>query len=151
MQVCDNLNHAGALLLWSVRSYAPLLTLLVLGAIDIGQYANVYQKVSDASREGARAAVRIQTLTTSQAETATRNYLQQVFPKVPSSVLASAVNVTVTNEAGGAIAGGDLTSVSSGSQVCVSVTLHFDLIRWISHLQFLNGRDVTISTMMRRE
>ena len=33
---------------------APVLMLLVLGAIDIGQYANVHQKVSDASREGVR-------------------------------------------------------------------------------------------------
>ena len=32
---------------------APLLTLLVLGTIDVGQYANVYQKVSDASARGA--------------------------------------------------------------------------------------------------
>jgi Flp pilus assembly protein TadG len=35
---------------------APLLVLLLLGAIDLGQYVNVYQKVSDASRAGARIA-----------------------------------------------------------------------------------------------
>jgi Flp pilus assembly protein TadG len=56
---------------------APLLTLLVLGAIDVGQYANIYQKVSDASREGARAAVRTQTLTTSQVNTDVMNYLHR--------------------------------------------------------------------------
>jgi Flp pilus assembly protein TadG len=130
---------------------APLLTLLVLGAIDVGQYANVYQKVSDASREGARRAARIETLSTSQVETAVVNYLQQVFPKVPPSKLASAAMVTVNDAAGNPISGGDLTTVTSGSPVGVTVTIRFDVIRWISHLQFLNGRDVTISTTMRRE
>jgi Flp pilus assembly protein TadG len=130
---------------------APLLTLLVLGAIDIGQYANVYQKVSDASREGARAAAHIETLTTSQVTTTVMSYLQQVFPHVPPAKLASAANVAVKNAAGNPISSGDLTSIPSGSQVCVTVTLQFDPLRWIRHLQVLSGKDVTVTTMMRRE
>jgi Flp pilus assembly protein TadG len=130
---------------------APLLIVLVLGAVDIGQYANVYQKVSDASREGARAAVQNETLTSSQVSTCVMNYLQTAFPKVPPSTLASAASVSVANAAGNAIAGGDLTSISSGSQVSVTVKLKFDPIRWISHLQILKGRELAVTTIMRRE
>ena len=43
---------------------APLLTLLLLGAIDMGQFANTYQKISHASREGARVAAQHDTTTT---------------------------------------------------------------------------------------
>jgi hypothetical protein len=74
-----------------------------------------------------------------------------VLPNVSSSKLASAASVSVTNQTGNPISGGDLTSVPSGSQVNVTVTLQFDLMRWISHLQFLNGKNVTVTTMMRRE
>jgi Flp pilus assembly protein TadG len=128
----------------------PLLTLLVLGAIDVGQYANVYQKVSDASREGVRCAVQYDTLTSSQVETVVMNYLQDVFPNVPPSTLASATHVTITNSAGVTVSG-DMTSAASGSQVDVTVSLQFEPIRWISHLPFLNGSDVAITTTMRRE
>ena len=36
---------------------APLLFALLMGAIDVGQYVNVGQTVSDASREGAHVAL----------------------------------------------------------------------------------------------
>ena len=36
---------------------APFLIFLILAAVDMGQYANVYQKICDASREGARTLV----------------------------------------------------------------------------------------------
>jgi Flp pilus assembly protein TadG len=130
---------------------APLMIVLVLGAIDVGEYANVYQKVSDASREGARIAVQTETATNSQVSSGVMNYLQDTFPKVPASVLASAVSVDVANAAGSPIAGGDLTSVGSGSQVSVTVKLKYDLLRWINHLPFLNGSEVAATTIMRRE
>ena len=61
---------------------APLMTLLLLGAIDVGQFANVYQKVSDASRHGARVASRYGTTTTGQVEAAVMDYLEQACPNV---------------------------------------------------------------------
>lgn len=125
--------------------------LLVLGAVDVGQYANVCQKVSDASREGARVAARYETLTQSQVVTAVMNYLQDAFPNVPPSTIAAAAQVTLTNAGGSPISSGDMTSVATGSQLSVTVTLQFDLIRWISHVQFLSGSDVAVTTKMRRE
>jgi len=130
---------------------APLFTLLALGAVDVGQFANVYQKVSDASREGARTAARFGTGTTAQVEAAVMDYLEQAAPDVPPSTLAAATDVTVTGAGGVAIVGGSLTTMPTGSQVQVQVTLRYDPVRWISGISELNGSELTATTMMRRE
>ena len=130
---------------------SPLLILLVLGTIDLGQYANVYQKISDASREGARIAVQNESLTASQVSSGVMNYLQDALPNVPSSTLASAITVKVAGATGGSIPGGNLTNVASGSQIQVTVTLKYDVVRWINRLPFLNGSEIASTTMMRRE
>ena len=114
---------------------APLLTLLVLGAIDVGQYANVCQKISDASREGARVAARH----------------EKAAPGTSPSTFASAAQVVVTDAFGKAIPGGDLTQIATGSQVNVRVTLEYDPVRWHSGFKGLNGRQIATTTMMRRE
>ena len=51
----------------------PILLILLLGAIDTGQYANVYQTVSNASREGARVAARGGTFNVSAVEASVVN------------------------------------------------------------------------------
>jgi Flp pilus assembly protein TadG len=130
---------------------APLLIALVLGAIDVGEYANVYQKVSDASRAGARVAVATETSANSQVSASVLNYLQETFPHLPPATLASATNVSVADGAGNSIPGGNLTTVSSGAEVTVTVTLKYDLVRWINHLPFLDGSDIVATTIMRRE
>jgi Flp pilus assembly protein TadG len=129
----------------------PLLTLLVLGALDVGQYANVYQKVSDASRAGARIAARHSTQTTSAVESAVRNYLQEVSSGSSSSALASAAQITVTDGAGNSVPGGNLEQFPTGSQLTVRVSLQYDPVRWISGFKGLDGMDITATTVMRRE
>jgi len=128
----------------------PLFLVLFLGAVDAGQFANCYQKVSDASREGARTAARFGTSDVSSVETAVLDYLGDMFPGVSESTLSSAVQVTVRNS-GGAITGSNLGSTSTGSQVAVEVSLQFDSVRWISGLQILGGWNVQATAMMRRE
>lgn len=128
----------------------PLFIVLFLGAMDMGQFANCYQKVSDASREGARTAARFGTSDVSTVETAVLEYLGDMFPRVSESTLSSAVQVTVRNS-GGTITGSDLGSTSTGSQVDVEVSLQFDSVRWISGLQILGGWNVQATGMMRRE
>lgn len=130
---------------------SPLLVLLILGAVDVGQYANVYQKVSDASRVGARFAVQHDTSTTSEVETEVRNYLEEVSPDSAAAALASAAQITVSDENGSPIAGGDLSTISSGSLVSVQVTLQYDPVRWISGFEGLDGATLHSTTMMRRE
>ena len=130
---------------------APLLTLLVLGAIDVGQYANVCQKISDASREGARIAAHHDTATSSQVQAAVIGYLGEVASGTSSSTFTSAAQVVVTDEFGNAIPGGDLTQVATGSQVNVRVTLEYDPVRWHIGFKGLDGRQIVTTKMMRRE
>jgi Flp pilus assembly protein TadG len=129
---------------------APLLALLVLGAIDVGQFANVYQKVSDASREGARVASRFGTATTALVEAAVMDYLEQTTPNVAPATLDAATTVTVSTDDGSTISG-SLASVPSGSQIQVRVTMQFDPVRLISGISELDGSQITTTTMMRRD
>ena len=128
---------------------APLLTLLLLGAIDVGQFANVYQKVSDASRHGARVAARFGTSTTEQVEAAVMDYLEQACPNVAPATLDSATTVTVTNAEGTTMSGA--LTVTTGSQIRVQVTMQFDPVRLISGIDSLDGSQITTTTMMRRQ
>ena len=129
---------------------APLLALLVLGAIDVGQFANVYQKVSDASREGARVAARFGTASTAQVEAAVMDYLEQATPNIAPATLDAATTVTVSGSDGTTISG-SLAAVPSGSQIRVQVTMQFDPVRLISGISELDGSEVTTTTMMRRD
>jgi Flp pilus assembly protein TadG len=130
---------------------APVLTLLVLGGIDVGQYANTYQKVSDASREGARVAARYTTNNISQVQTAVMDYLEVVSPNVPPATLAGATTVTITDGNGNAISSGDLSKVATGSPLRVRVTLQFDPVRWVNGISELSGSQIVTETTMRRE
>jgi Flp pilus assembly protein TadG len=129
---------------------APLLTLLLLGAIDVGQFANMYQKVSDASRHGARVAAKYGTTTTGQVEAAVMDYLEQACPNVGAGTLDSATTVTVTNAAGTSMSG-SLATVAQGSQIRVQVTMQFEPVRLISGFEGLDGSQITTTTMMRRQ
>jgi Flp pilus assembly protein TadG len=129
---------------------APLLTLLVLGTIDVGQYANVYQKVSDASRAGARFAARYSTQNTSAVVSAARDYLKDVSTG-GSSALASAAQITVTDGSGNPVPSGNLQQYSTGSPLKVTVQVQYDPVRWIDGFKGLDGVTISSTTMMRRE
>ena len=129
----------------------PILVILFLGAVDAGQFANCYQKVSDASREGARVAARFRTSNATTVETVVLDYLRDVFPAVPDATLTAATQVTVRNSAGTVITGSDLGSITTGAQVELEVSLQFDSVRWMSGLPILGGRTVSTTTVMRRE
>ena len=130
---------------------APLLVLLFLGAVDAGQYANCYQKVSDASREGARFAARFEVADAAQVETAVLDYLADRFPSVTESTLRSDSQVTLRDANGAVITGSGLELIDSGVPVEVIVSLPFDTVRWIGGLQILGGRSVQVASVMRRE
>ncbi len=125
----------------------PILLLLFLGIVDVGQFVNVGQSVSNASREGARIAARQATSTTSEAQTAVSNYLTDMHPTMP----ASAVAVTISDASGSPVSGGDLTTVATGSPIYVQVTVQFDPVRWVNGLTLLDGLSVTKTTVTRRE
>jgi len=127
------------------------MTLLVLGAIDMGQYANVHQKVSNASREGARVAAKHNTATTTQVQAAVMDYLEDASAGTSPATLASATQVTVTDALGSPITGGDLTKLATGSEISVRVKLQYSLLRWIAVFGWLDGQEIVTTSVMLRE
>ncbi len=125
---------------------SPILLLILLGIIEVGQFVNVGQSVSNASREGARVAARQTTTNVSQVQNAVVNYLTDMHPNLPSS----AVQVTVTG-AGGPVTGANIANVATGTPITVQVVVQFDPVRWINGLTLLDGRALTKSTVTRRE
>ena len=129
----------------------PLLILIVLGTIDVGQYVNVGQVVNNASREGGRYACRDNVTTVSDVTTKVQNYMASAFPNVSAGDLNAALTVTVRDENNAVIPGGDLTNISSGSGVSVQVTLQYTPVRWMSGFLDLTGSSLSTTTLMRRE
>ncbi len=125
---------------------SPLLVLIILGIIEVGQFVNVGQSVSNSSREGARVAARQSTTNVSQVVNAVTNYLTDMHPNLPSS----AVQVTVTG-AGGPVTGANIASVATGTPITVQVVVQFDPVRWVNGLPLLDGRAYTETTITRRE
>ncbi len=126
---------------------APVLVILVLGIIDVGQFVNVGQTVSNASRQGARLAARNTTLNSSEVQAAVSSYVTDIYPNIP----ASAIQVTTLDGSGGAIAGADLTTINTGSPISVQVVLQFDPVRWLNGLSQLDNRTIATTTVTRRE
>ena len=130
---------------------APVLVVLFLGAVDMGQYANCYQKVSDAAREGARLAARFEVTDASLVETAVEDYLKERFPHVSPCRIRYESTVTVSDGQGHLITGSDLGLVETGSPIEVDVSLKYDAVRWMGGLDILTNRELQITSVMRRE
>jgi Flp pilus assembly protein TadG len=129
----------------------PLLAVLTLGAIDVGQLANVAQTISEASREGARLAARNVTTNVSEVEDFVRDYVSNSYPGIPEDTLDSSLTIRVTDSSGNAISGGALDSVAQSEPIFVEVELPFDAVRWFQGISFGNNRILATTTMARRE
>jgi Flp pilus assembly protein TadG len=124
---------------------APLLVLVVFGSLDVGQYINVSQAVSNASRMGARLAARQATTSAETVETEIEEYLAAI------GVPADAVTVTVRDEDGDAVTGNGLAAIRSGDAISVQVSVDFADVRRVSFLAFLNEASNASLATMRRE
>ncbi len=125
----------------------PLIAVILLGSIDAGQTIYVGQIINEASREGARQASRVGTVHENQVARAAFGYIQNSFPSLSNSSLT----VSVADSEGNAIPGGDLTSVTAGSPVAVTVDLQYESVRWLKGLPTFNGQTISTTTQMRRE
>lgn len=128
---------------------APLLFALLMGAIDVGQFVNVGQTVSDASREGARLAAQNEVTSSSAVQTAVLTFLGNTFPKISSGTLATATTITVKDSADNTVT--DLTTISTGSALKVQVDLDFDYVRWAPSVGLGSNRTLSTTTVTRRE
>ncbi len=129
----------------------PMLVIILIGAIDVGQYVNIAQNVSNASREGARIACRNESKNVSDVENGVFEYLSNTFPQLTDEELNEALEVTVRNETGDLIVGASLAAVPSGSPISVEVSLEFDSVRWLQGVSFWTGEYGTTTTTAARQ
>ena len=137
------------------------LIVLILGTVDVGQYVNTSQTVTDAAREGCRLASQHATANEADVRTAVLDYLQQCYPHVPQADLDAGLTVTVV---GWQLADFDnnpwtydfprpstLALATTGLPVKVQVDFAFNTIRWLHGPGLAQGRVFSSTTTMRRE
>jgi Flp pilus assembly protein TadG len=115
---------------------APLFFLLVFGMIEFGRMVMIQQVITNASREGARKAV-LDGESSSSVKSAVVTYMAN------GGVTIATSNVTINPS--------DPTTTAAGSPVTVTVSVPFSQVSWLPSPMFLGGRQMTASTVMRRE
>jgi len=128
----------------------PVLVILTLGSIDIAQYVNLSQLVTNASREGARLISRKQSEATTDIENAVRSYLQDSLPQLSAAQISAATTITIRDKNDGPIANGDLTTIESGDPISVEVAFDYSVVRWLQGPNW-NGNSSQCKTVCRRE
>jgi len=130
----------------------PLLIIVSIGAIDIAQYINLAQLVSNASREGARVACRSGTHTVDEVEIAIVDFLSDALAHLSAEELAAAVEIEILDGADDSeIPAGDLTTIESGGSVSVHLSFDFAKVRWIAGPSYWNNDVQESKTICRRE
>jgi hypothetical protein len=115
---------------------APLFFLMVFGMIEFGRAIMVQQIMTNASREGARVGVLDSpTPTASLVNSTVTTYLQS------AGISGATVTVNPTEP----------TTAGYGAPVTVSVTIPFGQVSWLPAPWFLGGKQLTATTVMRRE
>lgn len=113
---------------------APVFLLLVFGMIEYGRMVMVQQVITNASREGARAAV-LDGATVASVTAAVNTYL--------SAGSITGANVKPTPD--------PLSSAQYGDPVTVTVSIDFNQVSWLPSPMYLGGKTLTSATVMRRE
>ncbi|MBC7856036.1 MAG: pilus assembly protein [Pirellulaceae bacterium] len=115
---------------------APLFFLLVFGMVEFGRMVMIQQVITNASREGARKAV-LDGATSSNVKSSVVTYMSN------GGVTIATSNVTINPT--------DPASAVAGSPVTVTVSVPFSQVSWLPSPMFLGSRQMTASTVMRRE
>jgi Flp pilus assembly protein TadG len=128
----------------------PVLVVLTLSAIDIAQYVNLTQSVTNASREGARLVSRNENDSVSEVEIAIRSYLQDSLPNMSAAQIANAMTITILDKDDNPIPNGDLSTLKSGDPVSFQVDFDYAAVRWLPGPSW-NGNSSQCRTVCRRE
>lgn len=129
----------------------PLLLLFLLGAIDVGYFANTYQVISNASREGARIAAKSNVNNVSTVESAVLAYIENALPNQTAETLANAIDIEVVNPVTGESYSSGLSSLPTGSAVRVRVGLPYSAVQITPGYDLLGSRVLECATVMRRQ
>jgi Flp pilus assembly protein TadG len=112
---------------------APIFLLLVIGILELGRALMVQQVLINASRVGARQAITLGA-TSAEVESAVEDYA--------TSVAVPGVDVIVTPDPSGAVA---------GDSILVTTSVPFSDVSWLPSPWFLGGNTLTASSRMRKE
>jgi len=113
---------------------APVFFLLVFGMIEYGRMVMIQQVLTNASREGARAAV-LDGANVTTVQNTVNSYL----------TAGSVSGATIT------VAPNPLSGAEFGDPVTVTVSIGFNQVSWLPSPMYLGGKTMTASTVMRRE
>jgi len=128
-----------------LAAVSPFIMLIFCGVVELGQYVNVAQAVSNASREGARLASRQETASVQAVQLSVQKYLHE-YGAIPPQ----AISVVVTSMDGTSF-GTSLSAIPSGEGVAVEVRVQFDSIRWTNLFNLFTSSQVSNQAVMRRE
>ena len=128
----------------------PLMVIFTFGSVDIAQYINRAQVVSNSSREAARVASRSDTTNTSEIREVVLDYFRDAFPRLGKEELEESVNIWIkkTGESNYQTINGDLGSIESGDPILVEVEFDYECIRWLTGPTY---KSLETKTYCRRE
>ena len=113
---------------------APLLFAIVLGLVEFGRAIMVEQTLVSSAREACRVAVLAGTTK------------QDVIDRATASLIAGGIsNFTIT------MSPDPPSSASEGTPVTVTITVSFNNVTWLPVPIYLGGKNLTASSVMRRE
>jgi Flp pilus assembly protein TadG len=129
---------------------APLLFLLILGMFEVGRYINVGEVATQASRYGARQAT-VANATLSSVSTQVNNYLDASGVKSAAATIKLEAETAVGNSTFAVVS--DLSTVTTGSAIRVTVEVDFPQVTWVPGGFFRNVLPAKIPavTVMRKE
>ncbi len=147
---CIDNARAGAVAL-EAALVTPALVLILIAAIDVGQFVNITQSVSNASRHGTRIACRSGTQSVDHVKKEIQDYLENVFPQLSSEEMDEALEISIKDENGQTISGDGLGEIEFGSPIEVSVSLEFSAVRWLEGFKLWGGDHAATVTTGRRQ
>ena len=113
---------------------APIFFLFVMGIIEYGRMVMVQQVITNASREGARAAI--------LDGSTTANVLSVVNSYLSSASISGAVVAISPNPP---------SNAADGTPVTVTVTIGFSQVSWLPSPMYLGSTSLQARSVMRRE
>lgn len=118
---------------------APILFILVFGAIDCGRAMMGLDLMANAARDGCRTGC-IPGSTNSDVTNAVTAHLNN-----GGITTGATVEITVNGQVA------DVSTARKGDQIKVTVSLPSDAVSWLSSSWFFGGKTLTRSTVMRHE
>lgn len=157
MRCRSNHSRQGAVVI-EAAVLLPLLIIVTFVAIDISQYINTGQQITNASREAAQLASQTTTTSTEEIQQACIAYFASTIPYLSREEIEAATTVTVQRVISNSntdedlrfsdINGTQLDAVPSGDALAVVVDFDYEAVRWISGPAYPMQ---SIRTVCRRE